>query len=130
MAAKKFNPEHKVKFLTYANYWIFKYIVNFLKFENKIIPTDLEKYSKDNLNEEPWTEVESTIEANILKEKATKIMVNKNITLRDIDIIMNRYLTPDPETLQTLGDKYNISRERVRQIESKWTNIIKKKLNL
>ena len=35
------------------------------------------------------------------------------------DIFDNRILTEDPLTLQELGDKYKISRERVRQIQEK-----------
>jgi len=35
------------------------------------------------------------------------------------DIFDNRILSEDPLTLQDLGDKYNISRERVRQIQEK-----------
>jgi RNA polymerase sigma-32 factor len=35
------------------------------------------------------------------------------------DIFDNRILSEDPLTLQELGDKYNISRERVRQIQEK-----------
>ena len=35
------------------------------------------------------------------------------------DIFDNRILAEDPLTLQELGDKYNISRERVRQIQEK-----------
>jgi len=35
------------------------------------------------------------------------------------DIFDNRILTDQPSTLQELGDKYNISRERIRQIQEK-----------
>ena len=35
------------------------------------------------------------------------------------DIFDNRILTEEPLTLQELGDKHNISRERVRQIQEK-----------
>lgn len=35
------------------------------------------------------------------------------------DIFDNRILAEDPLTLQELGDKYNISRERIRQIQDK-----------
>jgi RNA polymerase sigma-32 factor len=38
---------------------------------------------------------------------------------RDAEIFDRRIIAEKPLTLQTLGDKYHISRERVRQIESK-----------
>lgn len=45
---------------------------------------------------------------------------------KDLDIFDNRIMAENPMTLQELGDKYNISRERVRQIQVKIVNNIKK----
>ena len=36
---------------------------------------------------------------------------------RERDILQRRKLKEDPDTLETLSQEYNISRERVRQIE-------------
>ena len=47
----------------------------------------------------------------------------KNMTDRELDIFNLRIFSDDPVTLQEIGDRYHISRERVRQIEK---NIIKK----
>ncbi len=41
---------------------------------------------------------------------------------RDLDIFTSRVLAEDPVTLQDIGDKYKISRERARQIEAKIIN--------
>ncbi|MBL7175627.1 MAG: RNA polymerase factor sigma-32 [Desulfobacteraceae bacterium] len=38
---------------------------------------------------------------------------------REIDIFDNRILAEKPKTLQDLGDRYHISRERIRQIQKK-----------
>ncbi|HNZ64933.1 MAG TPA: RNA polymerase sigma factor RpoH [Smithella sp.] len=40
-----------------------------------------------------------------------------NLNERESYIILNRVMADDPETLQEIGEKYNISRERARQIE-------------
>ena len=40
-----------------------------------------------------------------------------NLNERESYIILNRVMADDPETLQEIGIKYNISRERARQIE-------------
>ena len=45
------------------------------------------------------------------------------MTERELEIFDRRIFTDTPLTLQDIGDKYNISRERVRQLEK---NIIKK----
>jgi RNA polymerase sigma-32 factor len=47
----------------------------------------------------------------------------KNLNDRELDIFERRIFSESPETLQQIGEVYNISRERVRQIEN---NIIKK----
>ena len=45
---------------------------------------------------------------------------------KELDIFDNRIMTENPVTLQELGDKYSISRERVRQIQEKIITNIKK----
>ena len=44
---------------------------------------------------------------------------------RSKDIIQQRYLLDNKSTLDDLSKKYNISKERVRQIENKSLNLIK-----
>ena len=44
---------------------------------------------------------------------------------KELDIFENRIMAEKPLTLQQLGDKYNISRERVRQIQEKIIGKIK-----
>ncbi|MFC1868866.1 RNA polymerase factor sigma-32 [Thermodesulfobacteriota bacterium] len=45
---------------------------------------------------------------------------------KELDIYDNRIMSENPMTLQELGDKYQISRERVRQIQVRIVNNIKK----
>ena len=47
---------------------------------------------------------------------------------REKYIIMNRYLTEEPKTLQEIGDEFGITRERVRQIEKRALEKIRKQL--
>ena len=47
----------------------------------------------------------------------------KQMSERELDIFDRRIFSDSPETLQEIGDRYAISRERVRQVEK---NIIKK----
>ncbi|MFC1839688.1 RNA polymerase factor sigma-32 [Thermodesulfobacteriota bacterium] len=48
---------------------------------------------------------------------------------KELDIYDNRIMSETPLTLQELGDKYSISRERVRQIQVRIVNNIKKWLS-
>ena len=47
---------------------------------------------------------------------------------REQRIVLSRYLSENPETLEDLGAALNISRERVRQIETKALEKIRKSI--
>ena len=53
----------------------------------------------------------------------------KTLKGKELDIFESRIMSDSPLTLQELGDKYNISRERVRQIQARIVNNIKKWLS-
>jgi RNA polymerase sigma-32 factor len=57
----------------------------------------------------------------LLREKVSDF--RSRLTDRELDIFDHRIFTDSPLTLQDIGDKYQISRERVRQLEK---NIVKK----
>ena len=43
----------------------------------------------------------------------------KTLSGRDLDVFLDRMIAETPLTLQEIGDKYKISRERARQIEAR-----------
>ena len=57
----------------------------------------------------------------LLNEKVIKF--KKELIPRELEIFENRIFSDSPVTLQEIGERYGISRERVRQVEK---NIIKK----
>jgi RNA polymerase sigma-32 factor len=73
-------------------------------------------------------DVEST-EDQVAKKEMEALLHNKisefkkMMTSRELDIFEQRIFSDSPATLQEIGDRYSISRERVRQVEK---NIIKK----
>ncbi|MBW2050855.1 MAG: RNA polymerase factor sigma-32 [Deltaproteobacteria bacterium] len=64
-----------------------------------------------------------------LKELLRSIMMDFRETLkdRDLDILDNRILAENPMTLQEMGEKYEISRERVRQLEDRIKNNLRQR---
>lgn len=63
------------------------------------------------------------------KPKHVTKKITSHLGERAADVIMNRFgLTPDGKrkTLEEIGKKYNITRERVRQVEEATINLIKK----
>ena len=53
----------------------------------------------------------------LLHEKIAEF--RKNMTPRELEIFDSRIFSDSPSTLQEIGDRYGISRERVRQIKEK-----------
>lgn len=61
---------------------------------------------------------------NLLLTKLTEY--RENLSGKELDIFDNRIMAEKPLTLQELGDRYHISRERVRQIQERIVKNIKK----
>ncbi len=72
---------------------------------------------------------EPSIEDQVAKKEMESLLHQKirefrnDMTARELEIFDQRIFSDSPVTLQEIGDRYSISRERVRQIEK---NIIKK----
>lgn len=71
-----------------------------------------------------YEDIEKRIEVAIDSRKIMGAALEMDeLSLRDRYILENRILADVPETLAVIGEKYNLTRERVRQLES---NLIKK----
>ncbi|MBW2215996.1 MAG: sigma-70 family RNA polymerase sigma factor, partial [Deltaproteobacteria bacterium] len=83
----------------------------------------------DALLPDPGTGVDEALSdlegREILSRKLKEI--RKTLSGKEADIFDNRIMAEQPLTLQKLGDKYHISRERVRQIQEKIIKKIKKR---
>jgi RNA polymerase sigma-32 factor len=70
-----------------------------------------------------------SVESQVAKKEIEALLHNKiaefkkTMTSRELEIFERRIFSDTPATLQEIGDRYGISRERVRQVEK---NIIKK----
>ncbi|MEN9529329.1 MAG: hypothetical protein RI932_1202 [Pseudomonadota bacterium] len=62
----------------------------------------------------------------LLREQAE--LIEKELNERDLFIFRNRILAEDPVTLQDVGDKFGITRERARQLEAKVIRKIRERL--
>ena len=78
-------------------------------------------YLTDNMDPSVKLEYEDESSDNISKLKQAMLKLDD----RSKDIIQQRYLLDNKSTLDDLSKKYNISKERVRQIESKSLSLIK-----
>lgn len=69
--------------------------------------------------------IEEVVASQEMRERLAEILAELSTRLNDKEqVILNtRLLSDEPKTLQTIADEFNISRERVRQIEA---NLLKK----
>lgn len=74
----------------------------------------------------PSDDVESIVIEQMDSEKARKKMhaAIKNLPPREQDIIQSRWLNEEKTPLRELSDRYNVSKERIRQIESRSFELI------
>ena len=64
--------------------------------------------------------VQKQVEKKILHEELLELFQKCNLTSKEIDVLQNRFgmnETGEQFTLEELGEKYNVTRERIRQIE-------------
>lgn len=89
---------------------------------------DPEFYIKDWMNFEE-TQIEKELSK---KERLNQIkeIMEKCLSPMARDIICLRFFNNNDETLQSIGNKYNLSRERIRQIEEQSLRVIRSILKL
>ena len=90
--------------------------------------------SLDKINENLETFLVNNLEDQYAHEQKIKILrktikkIRPLLNERENYILSYHILSDNPQTLQTIGKKFKISRERARQIESKLLNKIKKQI--
>lgn len=87
--------------------------------------THLDLLQEESLNQEEILVQEQEKE---LREKEVERAL-KRLNEKELFIIKNRIMADDPLTLQEIGDRLNLSRERVRQIESEALKKLKKEIS-
>jgi RNA polymerase sigma-32 factor len=182
-AARKFDPHRKVKFSSYASFWIkayiHKYLMNnyrsvrvvttqsqrkwfyhFKKLEAQMVqegiaPTPSNIAERLDIPEKEVVEMQKRLQRRDVslnaplpnrknEERINKVVsesmsaedlfekdqlrkmvwenarqFQKQLDAREKEIFQRRIISEQPETLETLGNTFNISRERVRQVEGR-----------
>ena len=71
------------------------------------------------IDEKSMGEVELVEKLDLVRKRSWFRKAMRELGVRESQIIALRYLSDDPLTLEKLGEIFNISKERVRQIESR-----------
>ncbi|MBL8921704.1 MAG: sigma-70 family RNA polymerase sigma factor [Myxococcaceae bacterium] len=143
-AIEHFDPKKNVRFATYAVWWIRAYITRYLK-DNRshVRGGEAERLSMTDFSLDTPVDDESdstylerledqgpTPDTSFLKlerdEEVAAALQRVRRRLGDLgwDILQERLTQDKPRTLEELGERWGVSRERVRQVELKTKNFL------
>ena len=134
IAAQRFDVSYKNRFLTFANQWMYKYIMELINQEKNSTSTcDVDgNYLKYNSLDSFFNADEDGCLHDVIEDENSKnledivcqsldfeaVMNCRHVlTDREYEIIIRNYglLNDEPETLESIGKSFDISREAVRQ---------------
>lgn len=143
-AIEHFDPKKNVRFATYAVWWIRAYITRYLK-DNRSqvrggeserlsmsdfsldtpIEDDSETTYLERLEDGAQTQDETFLRSERDGEVAEALTrVKKRLGELGWDILQERLTQEKPRTLEELGQRWGVSRERVRQVELRTRNFL------
>jgi RNA polymerase primary sigma factor len=147
-AIEHFDPKKNVRFATYAVWWIRAYITRYLKDNRSQVRGgeaergSMSDFSLDaSIDEDGETTFLDRLEDNgpspqdtfLVREQNTEVQealakVRKRIGDLGWDILQERLTQDKPRTLEELGQRWGVSRERVRQVELKTKHFLQRYL--
>jgi len=148
-AIEHFDPRKNVRFATYAVWWIRAYITRYLKDNRSQVRggeaerISMVDFSLDNTVEEDsettyldrLEDTSPTADLQFLRrERNHEVLqalgrVKKRLGDLGWDILQKRLTQDKPRTLEELGQRWGVSRERVRQVELKTKSFLARYLS-
>jgi len=127
-AARRFDPSRKVKFITYAVWWIRESMMHILSdetravsFPPKLLPVFVRGADdvpvSDTLADARVSPIEDDLIHQADLDELAAALDDLDGTEREVVSLRFGLADDEPHTLQEIGNRLHLSRERVRQIE-------------
>jgi RNA polymerase primary sigma factor len=133
-AARRFDPSRSVKFVAYAAWWVRQSMLNALSGRKGGLSLPVfSAFLPGVAGDVPWTPIaapdaaqwdlgETRAETAMVRETDFEELTSalRDLSRKELQVLRLRFGldTDQPLTLQQIGDRLRLSRERVRQIES------------
>lgn len=141
-AVETFDLSGKWRFNTYCSHWVknkvnrlfarrrtfYSFNIEGTKEKARVISMDIEYPDgegdtiKDNIPNDSNPDLDRMVYLSQLSDivaSATEEILEKDSSKRTKDIIYSRYFKCEPDSLEDLGERYGVSRERIRQNQNK-----------
>jgi RNA polymerase sigma-32 factor len=146
-ALKRFDPERGVPFINYAVWWIKAFIRAFIDKSRKVHTGSLshaikllsldEHLGNDDPDKERWIDflTDGNDPEKLFYGKQTSSNISSlldhcftSLSQREVSVLKQRYFSDPPVKLKEIGAQLGVSRERVRQIQVRSMEKLKKVL--
>ena len=128
-AVELFDTKREIRFLTFCGSNVWRWFRTYERTEFRPIAFFENDFFDGTKHTEDTTKTVDDKDTDGHRKQVLKKAMRKTLTGRDVVIIEMRYFQDPPATLEQVGEKLGISKERVRQLQTRCFHYLRHQLN-